>query len=150
MNDRREFEFRELEESDYYKGYFELLSQLTVAPKPSYTDWVERLKEISSSELYKILVIENLEKELIVGTITVVIELKFIRGLGKIGHIEDFVIDIDHRKKRFGAEMTQRAIDYCKKVKCYKVILDSKDEVRGFYEKMGFSVNGHNMVVYFK
>jgi glucosamine-phosphate N-acetyltransferase len=149
MNDLREYEFRELQEDDYNKGYFELLSQLTVAPKPSYSDWIERFKEVASNELYKIIVVENLEKKLVVGTITVVTELKFIRGLGKIGHIEDFVVDSEHRKKKLGGQLIQRAIDHCKGTKCYKVILDSKDEVRGFYEKMGFSVNGHNMVVYF-
>jgi hypothetical protein len=34
-----EFEFRYLAESDYNRGVFEVLSQLTKAPKPSFEDF---------------------------------------------------------------------------------------------------------------
>jgi glucosamine-phosphate N-acetyltransferase len=152
MNNKNEneFIFRDLEEGDYEKGYFELLSQLTIAPKPNLSDWVLRYKEIMAyPDLYKIIIIESREKNIVVGTITIVTELKFIRNLGKIGHIEDFVIDKEFRNRKLGAQLIQRAKEYCQETGCYKVILDSKDEVKGFYEKTGFRINGHNMVVYF-
>jgi glucosamine-phosphate N-acetyltransferase len=142
-----EFTLRELEIDDYYKNYFELLSQLTLAPKPSYEEWGNRVQEIQRNGLYKIFVVEF--EKIIVGTITIVIELKFIRGLGKIGHIEDFVIDNDHRNKKLGAKLINTAVEFCRSINCYKVILDSSDEVKGFYEKMGFKAKANNMVIYF-
>jgi glucosamine-phosphate N-acetyltransferase len=142
-----DYVLKELDVNDYNKDYFELLSQLTIAPKPSYNEWVERIDQIYSNGLYKIYAIEYENR--IVGTITIVVELKFIRGLGKIGHIEDFVIDQYHRNKKLGAKLVNKAIEFCKSINCYKVILDSSDEVKGFYEKMGFKAKANNMVIYF-
>ncbi len=138
---------RDLEIDDYNKNYFELLSQLTIAPKPSYDEWIKRINEIHNNGLYKIFVIES--DNIIVGTITIVVELKFIRGLGKIGHIEDFVIDQNYRNKKLGAKLVKKAVEHCKSIDCYKVILDSSDDVKGFYEKMGFKAKANNMVIYF-
>ncbi len=142
-----EYKLRELEIDDYSKNYFDILSQLTVSPKPSYEDWVDRFNEIKRNGLYKIYVIEY--DNTVVGTITIVVELKFIRGLGKIGHIEDFVIDKDHRNKKLGVRLINEAVQFCKSIRCYKVILDSADDVKGFYEKMGFKAKANNMVIYF-
>jgi glucosamine-phosphate N-acetyltransferase len=141
-----DYKLRELEVDDYSKNYFEILSQLTVSPIPSYDDWVVRFNEIQRNGLYKIFVIEY--DNTVVGTITIVIELKFIRGLGKIGHIEDFVIDKVHRNKKLGVRLINEAVEYCKSIGCYKVILDSADEVKGFYERMGFKAKANNMVIY--
>ena len=142
------YTFRFLEEDDYNKNYFELLSQLTLAEKPDYEDWLKRFNEIKKANLSKIFIVECLEEARVVGTITCSIELKFIRNLGSICHIEDFVVDEKHRNKKIGSKLLNLAKEYTRIVGCYKVLLDSKDDVKGFYEKNGFKKTSNGMTIY--
>jgi glucosamine-phosphate N-acetyltransferase len=143
-----EYLFRYLEEDDYNKGYFDLLSQLTVAPTPTYEAWLERFNEIKNSHLCRTFVIEYLPDKKVIGTITCCVELKFIRNLGKISHIEDVVVDSKHQQKKFGSKMINIAKEYSKQIGCYKILLDARDKVISFYEKMGFSNHSNGMAIY--
>lgn len=145
-NKEYQFTFRILEETDYEKKYFNLLSQLTVAPLPKKDDWSRRFMLINSNNLTKIFVCE-FENE-IIATITCSVELKFIRNLGSICHIEDFVIDERYRNVGIGSKLLNLAKEYAREIKCYKIILDSKDEVKGFYEKNGFKKTSNGMTIY--
>jgi GNAT superfamily N-acetyltransferase len=140
--------FRFLEEGDYNKCYFELLSQLTIADKPEYEAWLKRFNEIKNANMTKIFVVECLQENKIAGTVTCAVELKFIRNLGSICHIEDFVIDEKHRNKKIGTKLLNLAKDYTKIIGCYKVLLDSKENVMGFYEKNGFKRTSNGMTIY--
>lgn len=142
------YNFRTLEEGDYHKGYFELLSQLTVAGKPEYEDWLKRFNQIIATGLTKIFVVECLKERKVIATITCMIEFKFIRNLGSICHIEDFVIDSDHRNKKLGTKILNLALEYSKQFGCYKVLLECKDEVMPFYEKSGFKKASNGMAIY--
>lgn len=140
--------FRMLEEEDYYKNYFELLSQLTVAKKPLYDSWLKRYIEIKDANLTKIFVVEDVNSKKIIATITCYSELKFIRDLGKICHIEDFVIDENYRNKKLGTKLISLAVDYAKCIGCYKIILQSREEAITFYDKFGFKKNSQAMAFY--
>jgi ribosomal protein S18 acetylase RimI-like enzyme len=140
--------FRYLEEEDYYKDYFNLLSQLTLAEKPDVDSWSKRFNEINNSKFSKIFIVESIEDKKVIGSITCSIELKFIRNLGSICHIEDFVIDEKHRNNKIGTKLLSLANIYAKQIGCYKVLLDSKDEVMGFYEKNGFKRTSNGMTIY--
>ena len=89
-------------------------------------------------KFYKILVIEDLRKQKIIGAGSVIIESKFVRNLGLCGHIEDIVVDKSYRGKNLG----RRLIELLKLVSqangCYKVILDCAEHNVAFYEKCGF------------
>jgi glucosamine-phosphate N-acetyltransferase len=140
--------FRLLEKEDYHKGYFELLSQLTVADKPDYDSWLTRFKEIADANLTKIFVVEYLNEKKIIATVTCYTELKFIRNLGKICHIEDFVIDENYRNQKLGSKLINTAINYAKNIGCYKIILQSREDATAFYEKFGFTKNSQAMAFY--
>ena len=142
------FNFRFLEETDYYKNYFDLLSQLTVTYKPDFQDWIKRFNEIKEANMTKIFVVECLQENKIAGTITCAIELKFIRNLGSICHIEDFVIDEQYRNKKIGSKLLSLANYYAKIIGCYKVLLDCKDELISFYQKSGFQRTSNGMSIY--
>ena len=58
------------------------------------------------ADMYKIIVIEDLRKQRIIGTGTVIIESKFIRDLGLAGHIENVVIYENYRVKNLGRRIT--------------------------------------------
>jgi glucosamine-phosphate N-acetyltransferase len=142
------FNFRFLEENDYYKNYFDLLSQLTVAKKPDFEDWLKRFNEIKEANMTKIFVVECLQENKIAGTISCAIELKFIRNLGSICHIEDFVIDEQFRNKKIGSKLLSLANNFAKIIGCYKVLLYCKDELVPFYEKSGFKRTSNGMSIY--
>ena len=90
-----EFQFRRLEWGDFDKGFLEALKGLTVVGDITKQEFGVRFDEIFPrlSDLYKIIVVEDLRKGKIVGAGTLLVELKFLRHLGKCGHIEDIVVD---------------------------------------------------------
>jgi glucosamine-phosphate N-acetyltransferase len=147
-NSNEIYYFRRLELNDYDKGYFELLSQLTICNKCSNEEWKNRYNEISSNKFIEIIVIENMKDKTIIGTLTIIIEPKFIRNLGLVCHIEDIVIDSGHRKNQMGSKLVEICIEYAKFKKCYKIILDCDEKVKYFYEKAGFSCRSLGMSMY--
>jgi len=140
---------RSLELKDYHKGYFELLSQLTAAEQPLYENWENRFLELERHNLTRIFVVECQNQKKVVATITCLNELKFIRNLGSICHIEDFVVDDSYRNRKLGSKLLDISIEFAKSIGCYKILLDSNDEVSGFYKKKGFKKTSNGMAIYF-
>ena len=77
------------------------------------------------------------------GATTLLIETKFIHNGGKVGHIEDVVVDKKHQRKGIGEKIIIYFLRYAKDQGCYKTILDCTDEVKPFYEKLGFKHNAN-------
>jgi GNAT superfamily N-acetyltransferase len=50
----------------------------------------------------------DLDKNKIIATATLLVELKFIRSCGKCGHIEDVVVDSTYRGLRLGKRCARR------------------------------------------
>ncbi len=149
QNDNKDnYNYRLLEQDDYYKDYFQLLSQLTSAEKPEYSLWVARFNTLKNLGLSRIIVVEDLTSGKIIATITSLIELKFIRNLGVISHIEDFVIDKECRGKGLGSKLINICIKYAKSIGCYKVLLDCDEKIMPFYEKIGFERKSQGMAIY--
>jgi len=96
------------------------------------------------------MVIEHCSSNTIVATGTILIECKLIRDYGKVGHIEDIVVDDKFRGYGLGKEMIRILTDYSMKNGCYKTILDCSDENVGFYEKCGYERKGAQMSLYVK
>ena len=81
----------------------------------------------------------------VVGTGSIFIEQKFLRGGGRVGHIEDVVVDKDIRQKGAGKLITNSLVDIAKDCGCYKVILDCGSQNVPFYDRCGFHLSGHQM-----
>ncbi|KAI5306814.1 Glucosamine-phosphate N-acetyltransferase-like protein [Ascosphaera pollenicola] len=89
------------------------------------------------------------DKGRVVGTGTLLVERKFIHGLGLVGHIEDIAVDTHQQGKRLGLRLIQ-ALDYvAEKAGCYKTILDCSEHNEGFYIKCGFKRAGLEMAHYY-
>lgn len=142
------FRVRRLELFDKNKGFIELLQQLTVCDSVSDKEFEERFQELSSlGDDHLIGVIEDQSRK-IVATGSVFIEKKFIRNCGKVGHIEDVVVDASARGMQLGKKIVEFLSDHARSVGCYKVILDCSIENRSFYEKCGFKQKEIQMVKY--
>ncbi|KAG9439756.1 hypothetical protein H6P81_019921 [Aristolochia fimbriata] len=141
---------RRLQLSDKSKGFVELLNQLTLSDSISDMDFAVRFQELNScGDDHFIYVIEDDRVGKIIATGTLFIEKKFIRNCGKVGHIEDVVVDSSARGKRLGQKIIHFLSERAKSVGCYKVILDCDDKNRGFYQKCGFKEKGVQMAKYF-
>lgn len=135
---------RRLVASDYYKGYLELLNQLTFTNLgTSYLDFLNQLTLVNT----EIFVIEMDDK--IVATGSILIEKKFIRNFKSVGHIEDIVVDEKYRGNGLGKQIINYLTQYAKDNNCYKIILDCSPENVDFYTKCGYSDKGVCMALYF-
>jgi glucosamine-phosphate N-acetyltransferase len=93
-------------------------------------------------------VIEDTAKKTIIGTATLLVELKFIRGCNSCGHIEDVVVDSSYRGKQLGKRLIDRLREDAIHLKCYKIILDCSESNQAFYEKCGLQRKEIQMVEY--
>ncbi|XP_057788505.1 glucosamine 6-phosphate N-acetyltransferase-like isoform X2 [Salvia miltiorrhiza] len=145
-----EFEVRKLEISDKRKGFVELLQQLTVCDSISDEAFDRRFEEVAEyGDDHLICVVEDRDSGRIIATGSVLIEKKFIRNCGKVGHIEDVVVDSNIRGKHLGRKMIGFLCDHARAMGCYKVILDCSSDNVAFYERCGFKRKEIQMVNYF-
>lgn len=129
--------------SDFNLGLIEILKQLTNAPEINYEQFAKQYSNLSNNS--KIYVLEDNNK--IIGYGSVYIDHKFYRNCSNVGHIEDIIIDKNYRNQGLSKLLINKLIDYSKKQKCYKIILNCKEEYIKFYEKFGFKIDGISMTI---
>ncbi|XP_075266107.1 glucosamine 6-phosphate N-acetyltransferase-like [Convolutriloba macropyga] len=138
----KNFQLRPLEPSDFAKGYCELLKQLTSVGEITYDQFLQQFNSMKASkDSYLITVVEDLTEKRIVGTTTVVTELKFIHNVGKRARIEDVVVDQSYRGKGLAKVLVKTAIEIAAYVGAYKLSLECTDDLIPFYTKCGLSTN---------
>lgn len=149
--EKENYVIRRLEASDYSKGFMELLEQLSASGQVvSEEQFLDRLREVEDlGGDHFISVVEDANSGRIVATGSVFLEKKFLRACGKVGHIEDVVVDSSVRGKHLGQKIVYFLTDYAKLAGCYKVILDCTVENKAFYLKCGFTEKNVQMSVYF-
>jgi glucosamine-phosphate N-acetyltransferase len=91
---------------------------------------------------------ENDKKTIIVGSITVLIEQKLIRSMGKVAHIEDLITHNSYRGQHIASQLIEHAKEYSKQNACYKIILNCDTSLELFYERNGFTKKGTQMALY--
>ncbi|MDH5432112.1 MAG: GNAT family N-acetyltransferase [Nitrosopumilus sp.] len=127
---------RELKEGDLWNGFLKSLDSLREASSIDTDKAKSIFKKIDSNPDHIIAVAEVDGR--IIGSTTLLIETKFIHNGGLVGHIEDVVVDKEHQGKKIGEKIMKFLIEISKKRGCYKIILDCTDDVKPFYEKLGF------------
>ena len=134
---------REIEEDDLEKGFLETLDFLRNASGIDKNKAREILKEIKQNPNHIIYV--AIDNKKIVGSTTLLIEQKFIHDGGLVGHIEDVVVRKDYEGKGIGIKLVTSLLERAKEKNCYKTILDCKDDVKQFYERIGFKRESNGM-----
>ncbi|CAH1764501.1 23475_t:CDS:2 [Entrophospora sp. SA101] len=132
------YKLRPLAKNDFEKGVIECLGQLSVIGNPSKEQFIG----------YYIIVIEN-EEEKIVGVGTLLVELKFLRSCGKVGHIEDIVVHDSQRGKSLGKRIIEQLKYLGNKLECYKIVLSCNEKNIPFYEKCGLTIKDAHMALYY-
>jgi len=127
---------RELRKEDLWNGFLTTLDSLRQASDIDRNKADEIFEKINSNPEHIVVIAEVDGK--IVGTTTLLIEPKFIHKGGLVGHIEDGVVDKNFQGQKIGEKIMKYLLEYAKNRGCYKTILDSTDDVKPFYEKLGF------------
>jgi len=128
---------RELEKEDLWNGFLTTLDSLRQTSDIN-KDKAEKIFENISSNSNHIVAIAELNEK-IVASVTLLIEPKFIHDGGLVGHIEDVVVDKNFQGQKIGEKIIKYILEIAKNRGCYKTILDCTDEIRPFYEKLGFA-----------
>eukprot|EP00033_Pygsuia_biforma_P003498 GCRY01003828.1.p1 GENE.GCRY01003828.1~~GCRY01003828.1.p1 ORF type:complete len:202 (+),score=43.80 GCRY01003828.1:119-724(+) len=143
------FTIRPLLKTDYYKGFNDLLSQLTTVDPLSHSAFEAQFSEMHKrKDTYFLIAIEEQATCNLVGLGTLFVERKFIHSAAQYGHIEDIVVDKGLRGLSLGKVIIHTLLKLGVYLGCYKVILDCSDENIPFYEKCGLVHCGNEMALY--
>lgn len=139
---------RELQKEDYNKKYLDLLKELTIVKELSKEDFNETFDNINKLPNHKIFVIEL--DNIIVASITLLIEYKFIRNRMNVGHLEDVVVKKEYRRKGLSRKLIEHCIKYSVNNNCYKIILNCDEKLKQYYNKFNFKYKNIEMSFYTK
>ena len=134
---------RELEQKDLFNGFLESLDSLRNVSDIDQ-DKADKIFSIIKSGQNQKIFVAILEDKVVAST-TLIIEQKFIHDGGLVGHIEDVAVSKEYQGKGIGKELIIQVLDYAKKNNCYKTILDCSDDVKSFYERIGFKRHSNCM-----
>lgn len=129
---------RPLTKGDYDKHFLKLLAQLTNVGDVSREEFEHQHSRIQSLGAWMTLVVEHLPSAKVVASATLIVEPKFIHKCGFVGHIEDVVVDSQHRGKCLAEHLIRTLTSMATDMQCYKVVLDCSEENTKFYERCGF------------
>ena len=138
-----DIKIREIVEEDIEKGFLKSLDSLRKASDLDKEVAKDILKKIISNPDHIIHVAEDNGK--IVGSTTLLIEQKFIHNGGCVGHIEDVVVSKEFEGRGIGIKLVTSLLEIANTRNCYKTILDCKDELIPFYERIGFKQESKQM-----
>lgn len=134
-----DIKIRKLREYDLQNGFLSSLDSL----RPACS--LNTAKEIFEKlEPNHIILVAELDGK-IVGCVTILIEQKFIHGGRRAAHIEDVAVNKTCQNFGIGKKIMNYALNYTKDNDCYKTILYCNDDVKPFYEKLGFKPNGNSL-----
>jgi glucosamine-phosphate N-acetyltransferase len=131
-----ELKIRELQKKDLQNGFLTTLDSLKQTSNIDKNKAEEIFEKINSNPNH-IIAIAELDGK-VVGTTTLLIEPKFIHDGGLVGHIEDVVVGKKFQGQKIGNEIVKFLLEVAKNRGCYKTILNCTEDVKEFYEKMGF------------
>ncbi|HET7641885.1 MAG TPA: GNAT family N-acetyltransferase [Nitrososphaeraceae archaeon] len=123
---------KELEEDFINDSFFETLSNLAEVDAVS-KDVFEEIKKSNNIKIF----VAFIDREL-VGTITALIEQKFIHKGGKVCHLEDLATRKGYENLGVGSILIEHVIKFATEEHCYKVILDCSKHNLTYYKKFGF------------
>jgi GNAT superfamily N-acetyltransferase len=96
-------------------------SSRSSTPPPPFTEDVFRARFDELAALgadHLVLVAEDASTGLLAGAVAVLVERKFIRRCGLVGHVKDVVVDASARGRGLG----ERLVEHARERGCYKVI----------------------------
>ncbi len=124
----------------YLDSYIETLENMAKVWDMS----TERAKEIlqNMKKQWSTIYIALDSKAWIVGTLTLLLEQKFLRWGAYAAHIEDIAVRKWFEKQGIWTTLIWAAITKAREENCYKIILDCDDFLVPYYERFNFKQDG--------
>jgi glucosamine-phosphate N-acetyltransferase len=138
----QELIYRNLEKKDY-KDYLILINDFRKTDISISQDYFNEIYDNIFNNYNRIIVCEFMGK--IIGSITIIIEQKFIHNFSKYAHIEDVFVHNDFRHKKIGSQLINEALNYCKNMNVFKVSLNCNESLEQFYSINNFEKRQINM-----
>lgn len=132
---------KELQKEDLWNGFLTTLDSLRQTSNIE-KNTAEKIYDKINNNSDHIIVVALIDAK-VVGAATLLLESKFIHNGGIVGHIEDVVVDKNYQGQKIGEKIIRHLLDVAKIKGCYKTILDCVDDVKPFYEKIGFTHNAN-------
>ena len=132
---------RELKNEDLENGFLTTLDSLRQTSNIE-KNIADKIFDKIENNLDHIIAVA-LKEGKVVGAATLLLESKFIHNGGIVGHIEDVVVDKNYQGQKIGEKIIKYLLEFAKTKGCYKTILDCVDDVKPFYEKLGFKHNAN-------
>jgi glucosamine-phosphate N-acetyltransferase len=127
---------RDLEEGDISRCLLDTLSSLAgVQLTPGEAAVIHRERLRTGIRTY--VAVED-EKSEVVGTVSLLVERKFIHVGGRVGHIEDVAVRRGFEKRGIGGALVRHATEEARRLGCYKVVLSCFEHLEPFYASLGF------------
>jgi len=129
---------------EYIEALMPLLYQLSPLKEGEKELSLEEMKKHLQSMIddpNRTIVVMEMDGKL-VGTADLSIQPVMFHGCRGCGHIENVVVDKDHRKKGIAYKLVDHLLALAKEKNCYKAILDCVPEIIKVYEKSGFTTTG--------
>jgi len=130
-------------------GFWETLNNLAPTKKVDYLRALRAYYKSKKQGGYTYIALDSTSGK-IVGTTKLLVEQKFLRGLALAGHIEDVATRKGYEGQGIASQLINTALKKANQLGCYKIILDCRQELAGFYKKFGFKEVGTQMKIYFK
>lgn len=133
--------FREIQSSDFYNGYLNLLADFSNYKKDvsseNFTEYLQKNKD--NIRIY--VVVHN---NIIIATGSL-FKLDKLHN-NPIGQIEDIIVLESYRKLGIGKKIINKLIDIgLNEIKCYKIVLNCLEKNIEFYKKCRFEIAGSQM-----
>ena len=142
---------REIKYEDIDKGFLDVLENLVPADIDNNEYAKNILQKIKMNSLHKIFVAEDDSNGKVVGTITLLIEPKFINKGMQVGYIEDVSVRKEYEGLGIGSKLVTYATTYAiSREGCRKVLLYCSEKTKPFYEKLGYSLASDTVVMKFE
>jgi glucosamine-phosphate N-acetyltransferase len=132
---------KELQKEDLWNGFLTTLDSLRQTSNIE-KNTAEKIYDKIEDNPNHIIVVALIDEK-VVGTATLLLEFKFIHNGGIVGHIEDVVVDKNYQGQKIGEKIIRYLLEVAKTKGCYKTILDCVEDVKPFYEKLGFRHNAN-------
>jgi glucosamine-phosphate N-acetyltransferase len=128
-------EIKELSPRDVTQDLLDILHDAFKHPNVSVPIAKKRFRSRQSAHIHTFGI--YLDSKLI-GTASVLIELKLFGEPHKIAHVEDVAICKDLRGFGYGKKLMEYIKDFCKKKQCRKIVLYCSNDNVAFYKKLKF------------
>ncbi|XP_017774404.1 PREDICTED: probable glucosamine 6-phosphate N-acetyltransferase [Nicrophorus vespilloides] len=135
---------RPLKIEDYDHGFLKLLSQLTKVGSVTKEEFIRQFYAMKSAGGYYVTVIEDTRDHSIIGSSTLITEFKFIHECSLRARLEDVVVNNTYRGKQLGKLIVLTVSLLAKRLGCYKMSLDCKDNLIPFYKSIGYRMEPGN------